>query len=178
MREGRTRGDALRAPAVERVAIGQRNCRLGAAWAGRVYGEGLADRQSAQRVAGGRVPAVVPQAWRARGGVVKVKVQDARWEGGESGPVLPSTVARAVHVMDTSPPLPYLLAAFCRSAWLRCSSAVVPDGVSTVMLALDAKLSWEWPLAYAVNTMLRSDPLSAALLSLTPACRVTLPLPT
>jgi hypothetical protein len=46
------------------------------------------------------------------------------------------------------------------------------------MLALDAKLSWEWPLAYAVNTTLRSDPLSAALLSLTPACRVTLPLPT
>ena len=76
-----------------------------------------------------------------------MKVQDARWEGGESGPVLPSTVARAVHVMDTSPPLPYLLAAFCRSAWLSGSSAVVPDGVSTVMPGLEAKLSRGWPLA-------------------------------
>ena len=77
----------------------------------------------------------------------KVKVQDARRDGGESGPLLPSTAARAVHVMDTSPPLPYLLAAFCRSAWLSDRSAVVPDGVSTFMLALEAKVSRGSPLA-------------------------------
>lgn len=72
----------------------------------------------------------------------KVKVQDARGEGFDSGPSLPSTTARAVQVMDTSPPVPYSLAAFCRSAWLSISSAVVPDGVFTVPRP-EAKVSWE-----------------------------------
>jgi hypothetical protein len=55
---------------------------------------------------------------------------------------------------------------------------VVPDGVSTVMLALEAKLSWGWPLAYAVKTTLRGASLPVSPLSLTAACKVTLPLPT